>query len=167
MEFDLLLEKIFISDYSKKRKSLLFWMIYLKKSWLLYCILFFFTSVFVVLYLISNISFLFYSSIIYPVILFLVLMCEGIIRNYLFLKKEDLNNTEIDIYKDNIKVINKQEGYTYINEYPYKNISSINYSDEQFIFEIKKNLYIKIPKDKLSNTTFEFLVAVIKEKEEY
>lgn len=141
MEFNSLIEKIVISNDDKKTKSLFFWMIYLKKSWLLYVILFLFTSIFVALYLISGISFLLYASIIYPIVLFLVLLGEGIFRNKLFLKKSDSSNKEINICKENIKILNKIDGYTHISEFPYKSILNINYSNEQFIFEIRKKIF--------------------------
>ncbi len=166
MEFNSLIEKIVISNDNKKRKSLFFWLIYLKKSWLLYCILFLFTSIFIALYIISKISFLFYALIIYPIVLFVALVCEGVIRNYLYLKKSNLTSTEIYICKDDIKVLNEIEGYKYISEFSYNNILNINNIDGQIIFEIKKNRFLKIPEEKLSNTTYEFLVDVIQKKEE-
>lgn len=169
MESKALLEKIFInSKQGSKKKSLFFWKLYLKKSWFLYTILLVFTSIFIALYLISGIKFQLYAAIFYPIILLLVLICEGIIRNILFLKRLDYNDAEIEIYSECLRVTNIVAGYTFISEFPYKNMINIfnSNSNDEIVFELRKNSYLAIPKNKLLNSTIEFLVALGEEMEE-
>ncbi|MDE5546134.1 MAG: hypothetical protein K2I88_01585 [Anaeroplasmataceae bacterium] len=152
-----LIEKIKTSSNHQKNHTREFWKKCLKKTLIGTIISLLFTVAFVIWYIIMPSVMLLYYCIACPLILFFIILMDGIYHyKRCFDKYKSI--TAIHIYITHISLTYTLKGIIYTEHYPYKNLKKIYFKEKthEIIFE-KNNDIIIVNQDDISPETFSFL----------